>query len=65
MNITIPNVVGLSSKVAKSLLQNLNIKVNLNGVGYVTAQSISAGTPISEGMEINLTLNPKFSTEAS
>ena len=64
-NITIPNVVGLSSKVAKSLLQNLNIKVNLNGVGYVTAQSISAGTPISEGMEINLTLNPKFSTEAS
>lgn len=64
-NITIPNVVGLSSKVAKSLLQNLNIKVNLSGVGYVTAQSISAGTPISEGMEINLTLNPKFSTEAS
>ena len=64
-NITIPNVVGLSSKVAKSLLQNLNIKVNLNGVGYVTAQSIPEGTPISEGMEINLTLNPKFSMEAS
>ena len=59
-NITVPNVIGLSSKIAKNLLQDLNIKVNLDGVGYVTEQSISEGTAITPGMEIKLTLNPKF-----
>lgn len=59
-NLTVPNVVGLSSKVAKDLLEQLGIKVNLEGVGYVTAQSIPADTKITEGLEINLTLNPKF-----
>lgn len=58
--ITVPNVIGLSSKSAQNLLKKLNIKVNLTGVGYVTEQSIQEGTPITEGMEINLTLNPKF-----
>ena len=62
-NITVPNVVGLSSKVAKSVLQNLGIKVNLDGVGYVTSQSVSEGTNITNGMEIMLTLNPKYSLE--
>lgn len=59
-NLTVPNVIGLSSKVAKDLLEQLGIKVNLEGVGYVTAQSIPADTKITEGLEINLTLNPKF-----
>ena len=63
INITVPNVVGLSSKVAKSVLQNLGIKVNLDGVGYVTSQSVSEGTTITNGMEIMLTLNPKYSLE--
>ena len=62
-NITVPNVIGLSSKKAKEILQALNIKVNLDGVGYVTAQSISAETPLAEGMEITLNLEPKFQTE--
>ena len=62
-NITIPNVVGLSSKVAKDILNKLNIKTNLDGVGYVTAQSIPEGTPITEGMEVILTLNPKYIVE--
>ena len=62
-NITVPNVIGLSSKTAKEILQSLNIKVNLDGVGYVTAQSISPETPITEGMEIVLNLEPKFQTE--
>ena len=62
-NITIPNVVGLSSKVAKDILNKLNIKANLDGVGYVTAQSIPEGTPITEGMEVILTLNPKYIVE--
>ncbi len=59
--LTIPNVKGLSSKVAKDLLKQLNVKVNLEGVGYVTEQSISEGTEITKGMEITLKLSPKFS----
>ena len=62
-NITVPNVIGLSSKNAKELLQELKIKVNLDGVGYVTNQSIQPETPITEGMEITLNLEPKFQTE--
>ena len=61
-NIKIPNVVGLSSKVASSLLNMLGIQVKLDGVGYVTAQSIAEGTAITDGLEITLTLNPKFSS---
>ena len=59
-NIKVPKVVGLSSKVAKDLLQKLNIKVNLDGVGYVVEQSIPEGTAITEGAEITLKLSPKF-----
>ena len=61
-NLTVPNVVGLSSKVANSLLTTLGIKVNLDGVGYVTSQNIAEGTAITEGLEITLTLSPKFSS---
>lgn len=60
-NITIPNVVGLSSKVANNLLQLLGVKVKLDGVGYVTAQSVAEGTAITDELEVTLTLNPKFS----
>ena len=62
-NHTVPNVVGLSSKVAKDVLQKLGLKVNLEGVGYVTEQSISEATQITEGMEINLKLAPKYQVE--
>ena len=58
----VPSVKGLSSKVAKDLLQKLSIKVTLDGVGYVTEQSITAGTEITPNMEIKLTLQPKFSS---
>lgn len=56
----IPNVVGLSSKEASTLLKLLDVKVKLEGSGYVTTQSIAENTPITEGMEIVLTLSPKF-----
>ena len=62
-NVTVPNVLGLSSKVAKDILTKLNIKVNLDGVGYVTAQSVLEGTAITEGMEVILTLSPKYVIE--
>ena len=60
---TVPDVYGMSSKRAKDVLQKLGLKVNLNGVGYVTAQSVGVGTPITDGMEINLDLAPKFVPE--
>ena len=59
-NLTMPNVVGLSSKVAKNLLEQLGIKVTLDGVGYITAQTIPEGTKITDNLEITLTLAPKF-----
>ena len=58
----VPNVKGLSSKVAKNILELLGIKVKLDGVGYVTNQSIGPNTEINKGMEIKLTLKPKFSS---
>ncbi len=62
-NITVPDVVGLSSKVANDLLKKLGLKVKLEGVGYVTEQSVSQSTPITEGMEIILKLAPKYNVE--
>lgn len=59
-NYQVPNVVGLSSKEATDLLKLLGLKVKLEGSGYVVSQSIGENTPISEGMEITLSLNKKF-----
>lgn len=59
-NLKVPNVTGLSSKLAKNLLQKLGLKVTLDGVGYVKTQSIPENTQITDGMEIKLTLEPKF-----
>lgn len=58
-----PNLIGKSSKVAKDILVKLGIKTKLEGVGYVTEQSISESTPIEENMEIELKLSPKFNEE--
>lgn len=58
--LSVPNVTGLSSKVASDLLQKLGIKVILEGVGYVTSQSIPEASPIVDGLEIKLTLSPKY-----
>ena len=59
-NVTLPDVVGLSSKQAEDLLRLLGVNVKLEGNGYVTAQSVGVGTPITAGMEVTLALSPKF-----
>lgn len=59
-NLTVPDVTSLSSKQAEDLLQLLGISVKLEGNGYVTGQSIASGSPITDNMEIILTLSPKF-----
>lgn len=61
-SLTIPDVKGMSSKVAKDLLEKLGVEVKLDGVGYVTSQSIPKDTKITENLEITLTLAPKFTT---
>lgn len=59
-SMTVPNVVGMSSKIARDLLSLLGLKIHLEGSGYVVNQSISEGTLITDGMEITLSLSPKF-----
>ena len=59
-NLTVPDVTGISSKQAEDLLRILGISVKLEGNGYVTGQSIGAGTTITPNMEITLNLCPKF-----
>lgn len=59
-NLTVPDVTGISSKQAEDLLRILGISVKLEGNGYVTGQSIGAGTTITDNMEITLNLSPKF-----
>ena len=56
----VPNVVGLSSKNAKAILEYLGFKVKLDGVGYVEKQSIEPNTNIDK-KEITLTLKTKYS----
>ena len=62
-SIKVPNVTGLSSKVAKDLLTKLGIKVEMDGVGYVVSQSLPEGSDITDGLVIQLALSPKFAAE--
>lgn len=59
-DLKVPDVVGYSSKEASALLKLLGIKIKTEGKGYVTSQNIAKDTAITEGMEITLTLSPKF-----
>ncbi len=62
-NIKVPNVTGLSSKIAKDLLTKLGIKVEMEGVGYVIGQNIPEGTDITDGIVVHLYLSPKYEVE--
>ena len=53
----VPNVVGLSAKEAVVLLEKLGLSVKLTGAGYVTAQNVEGGTPLTQVQEIQLTLS--------
>lgn len=59
-DIKVPDARGMSSKIAKSLLEQLGLKVTLDGVGYVNKQSIKPGSKIEQGKEIKLILKPKY-----
>ncbi len=54
--ISIPNVKGMAAMDAISLLENIGLKVNLNGEGKVQDQSINAGEILIKGTTIVLNL---------
>lgn len=57
---TIPNIKGWSKKEVLALANLLGIKLTVNGTGYVTEQSISENTLVSENSELVVTLSEKF-----
>jgi cell division protein FtsI (penicillin-binding protein 3) len=52
-----PQLTGMGLKDAIYLCENMGLKVNVKGVGKVSAQSISAGQAIARGQLINIELN--------
>jgi cell division protein FtsI (penicillin-binding protein 3) len=53
----VPNVKGMPAMDAISLLENIGLKVKVNGIGKVKKQSIRKGTPIKKGATIILNLS--------
>ena len=53
----VPNVKGMPAMDAISLLENIGLKVKVNGTGKVKKQSIRRGTPIRKGTTIVLSLS--------
>lgn len=52
-----PNVKGMPAMDAISLLENLGLKVKIDGEGEVKYQSINAGTRIKNNQQVNLKLS--------
>ncbi len=52
----VPNVIGMGTKDAVYILENIGIIVRLKGYGKVTQQSLSAGTPFDKSTIVELTL---------
>lgn len=52
----VPNVIGMGAKDAVYLLESAGLRVALDGMGRVSAQSMGAGTRIAKGQTIRLTL---------
>lgn len=51
-----PSVVGMGARDAVFMLEQLGVKVSLNGTGHVKGQSIPAGTSLHKGMSCQLHL---------
>ena len=52
----VPSVIGMGAKDAVYLLESAGLRVALDGMGRVSAQSIGPGARISKGQTIRLTL---------
>jgi cell division protein FtsI (penicillin-binding protein 3) len=54
---SMPDVKGMGLKDAIYLLENLSLKVIVQGLGKVKNQSLLAGTTFKKGQTVYLTLN--------
>jgi cell division protein FtsI (penicillin-binding protein 3) len=52
----VPDVRGMGASNAVFLLENLGLRVNINGVGKVKSQSMSPGTKCKPGQTVSITL---------
>ena len=59
-----PNIIGWSRNDAITLFKMLGIKYEASGYGYVTSQSIAAGTTITNDMNIVVTLEKKYNNNS-
>lgn len=59
--IILENMIGWSKKDVTTYLNMLGIQFVSNGTGYLTNQSIPAGTEVNNGLALELEFNPKYS----
>jgi len=59
-SIVMPNVVGYSVTEARTLLSMIGINYEVSGTGYVSSQSIKAGTKIKKEDVVSLVVKNKF-----
>lgn len=59
-NYLMPNIIGWSKKEVIALANILDLKITINGSGYVTEQSIQKNTLVTKDNELVITLNEKF-----
>ncbi len=59
-NPSLPDMVGWSRSDAERILNYMGIKYEIEGYGYVTSQSISAGTNNLKDQTVKLTLSEKY-----
>ena len=59
-NYTMPNMNGWSRSEVLSYFSLVGIKVNINGDGYVTSQSVKKNTAINKDMEVTIELKDKY-----
>ncbi len=53
----VPDFTGATKKQLLPLLDRKDIHIKINGDGYVSSQTPQAGTPVTQGMEIELNLD--------
>ena len=53
----VPNVKGMGARDAVYVLENLGLKVNVTGRGFVREQSLSPGTRLTKGNRITIRLS--------
>ena len=57
---TMPDLTGVSKRDMYALAEMLNIDLSMNGEGYVSSQSIEAGTVIDEDTTLEVTLQSDY-----